>query len=75
MRSAACCNGLREALGQSASDRLVSWGYVTLLVDSSQRAASITREHLVPPLEAAESYNLSQVLEQVKANKGGHVSD
>src|SRR5262245_18753616 len=28
------CNGLREAAVQSASDRLVSWGYVALLVDS-----------------------------------------
>jgi dienelactone hydrolase len=28
------CDGLREAAVQSASDRLVSWGYVTLLVDS-----------------------------------------
>jgi poly(3-hydroxybutyrate) depolymerase len=28
------CDGLREAAVQSASDRLVSWGYVALLVDS-----------------------------------------
>jgi len=28
------CSGLHEAVVQSASDRLVSWGYVALLVDS-----------------------------------------
>jgi arylsulfatase len=37
-------------------------------------------EHLTsyekyPPLQAAASYNLSQVLEQVKAANGGHASD
>jgi arylsulfatase len=28
-----------------------------------------------PPLQAPESYNLSQVLEQVKKSNGGHASD
>ncbi len=28
-----------------------------------------------PPLQAAESYNLSQVLEQVKAANSGHASE
>jgi arylsulfatase len=35
----------------------------------------LTTYEKFPPLQAAESYNLSQVLEQVKANKGGHASD
>jgi arylsulfatase len=28
-----------------------------------------------PPLQAPESYNLSQVMEQVKAANAGHASD
>jgi arylsulfatase A-like enzyme len=35
----------------------------------------LTSYEKFPPLQAAESYNLSQVMEQVKSNRGGHASD
>jgi arylsulfatase len=35
----------------------------------------LTSYEKFPPLQAAESYNLSQVMEQVKSNKGGHAGE
>jgi dienelactone hydrolase len=50
------CDGLREAAVQSASDRLVAWGYVALLVDSF---ATRNIDHgCTPEKYAAEERNI-----------------
>jgi hypothetical protein len=70
MKSAAALGG---ALGAPATAFLYDWNM--LPIGQQLWLRHLSSYEKFPPLQAAESYNLSQVLEQVKANKGGHVSD
>ena len=65
------------SLGGSLGGPLTAFQYDWNMLPIGQQ---MWLEHLssyekFPPLQAAESYNLSQVLEQVKAAKGSHASE
>jgi arylsulfatase A-like enzyme len=70
MKSAAALGG---ALGAPATAFLYDWNM--LPIGQQLWLRHLSSYEKFPSLQVAESYNLSQVLEQVKANKGGHVSD
>jgi len=61
------------ALGAPMTAFLYDWNMLPI-------GQQLWEKHLVsyekfPPLQAPESYNLSQVLQQVKKANGGHASD